>query len=90
MIKKFEIVHVITKEEIPLVKYPALIEWEEKHGVEFGTDYRSDKQCIQFIDCIREELGSQLQNNLSKAKFLSVLTDTGQLMQRLSRKRQYL
>ena len=60
---------------MPLVKYPPLIELEEKHGVELGTNYRSDKQCAVFIDCIGEELGSQLQNNLSKAKFLSVLTD---------------
>ena len=75
MIKIFEIAYVIAKEEMPLVKYPALIELQEKHGVELGTNYRSDKQWAVFIDCIREELGSHLQNNLSKAKFLNVLTD---------------
>ena len=48
MMNKFE----ISKEEIALVKYPALIELEEKHGVEMGTNYHSDKQCAVFIDCI--------------------------------------
>ena len=75
MIKKFEIAYVIVKVEMPLVKYHALIELEEKLGVELGTNYCSDKQCAVFIDCIGEELGSQLQNDLSRAKFLSVLTD---------------
>ena len=58
-----------------MVKYQALLALEEKHGVELGNNYRSDKQCAMFIECIGEELSTQLQNKLSKANFFSVLTD---------------
>ncbi|CAB3978410.1 Hypothetical predicted protein [Paramuricea clavata] len=34
---KFEIAHFIAKEELPLKKYPKLLNLEEKHGVEIGN-----------------------------------------------------
>ena len=90
MIKTFEIAYVIAKEEMPLDKYPALIELEKKHGVELGTNYRSDKQCAVFIDCIGEELGSHSYKIICQKLNSLVFLPTGPLMRRLSRKRQYL
>ena len=55
-----------------MVTYPTLLALEEKHGVELGNNYRSDKQCVTFIECIGEELTTQLQNKLSKANFFLV------------------
>ena len=40
-IKKFEIAYFLAKEELPMVKYPALLALEEKHGVELDNNYQA-------------------------------------------------
>ncbi|CAB4031534.1 Hypothetical predicted protein [Paramuricea clavata] len=66
---KFEIAYFIAKEELPLKKYPKLLKLEEKHGVEIGNSYRSDKSCNVFINHIGEDLGKNLQKKVTECKF---------------------
>lgn len=72
---KFEVAYFVAKEELPLAKYPNLLQLEEKHGVDLGKAYRSDKSCNMFISHIGEELARKLGDKLSTANFFSVLTD---------------
>ena len=72
---KFEVAYFVAKEELPLSKYPQLLNLEEKHGVDLGNAYRSDKSCNMFIAHIGEELARKLGEKLSTANFFSVLTD---------------
>ena len=72
---KFEVPYFVAKEELPLSKYPQLLNLEEKHGVDLGKAYRSDKSCNMFIAHIGEELARKLGEKLSTANFFSVVTD---------------
>ncbi|XP_028409251.1 uncharacterized protein LOC114531839 [Dendronephthya gigantea] len=73
--KKFEVAYFIAKEELPLKKFPKLLKLEEKHGVEIGNSYRSDKSCNIFINHIAQDFGKKLQEKLLNVKFFSVLSD---------------
>ena len=66
---KFEVTYFIAKEELQLKMYPKLSKLEEKHGVEIGNPYRSDKSCNVFINHIDEDLGKNLQKKLLNVKF---------------------
>ena len=72
---KFEVAYFVAKEELPLSKYPQVLNLEEKHGVDLGKAYHSDKSCNMFIANIGEELARKLGEKLSTANFFSVLTD---------------
>jgi hypothetical protein len=41
VMKKFDIAYLIAKEHVPFVKYPAIHELEERHGVDLGSTYRN-------------------------------------------------
>lgn len=75
---KFEVAYFIAKEELPLAKYPQLIQLEERHGVEIGESYRNRKSCAHFISHIANQLAKDLENKLSNANFFSILTDGSQ------------
>ena len=53
--KKFETAFFIAKEELPLIKYKALLALEEKHGVTLGHAYWNENTGV-FIDFIAESL----------------------------------
>ena len=72
---KFETAYFIAKEELPLLKYPKLLQLEERHGVEIGLSYRNENTGGLFIDVISESLAHDLREKLGTANFYSVLTD---------------
>lgn len=72
---KFDVAYFIAKEELPLSKFPKLLQLEERHGVTIGTAYRNDMSCSTFIAHIGEEMERNLREQLSSVKFFSVLTD---------------
>lgn len=60
----FETAYFIAKEEMRLIKYPQIPKLERKHGADIGTAFLN-KQCgTNFINYIREELGSVWMNYL--------------------------
>ena len=72
---KFETAYFVAKEEMPLLKYPQILKLEEKHGVDIGTAYRSNKSCTTFVNSIGEELGRKLEEKINEVNFFSVLAD---------------
>lgn len=43
---KFEVAYFVAKEQLPMSKFPSLLNLEEKHGVDIGRSYRNDTSCI--------------------------------------------
>ncbi|XP_041376382.1 zinc finger protein 862-like [Gigantopelta aegis] len=75
-IKKIEIAYFIAKKELPFSVYEDLIKLETYHGVDIGDQaYTNHKQCAEFVDIHGQFIASKLHDDLSKAKFYSVLTD---------------
>ena len=73
--KKFEVSYFVAKENMPISSYAKLLKLEEKHKVDVKGAYRNEKACGEFIECIGDDLKCQLNVDLAKAKFFSVLCD---------------
>ena len=67
--KKFEVAHVIAKEELPHSLFAKLLILEESHGVELGTAYRNCNYAGKIIDYISEKLANDLKVALTNANF---------------------
>ncbi|CAB3979843.1 zinc finger 862-like [Paramuricea clavata] len=74
-IKKFDIAYFVAKNELPFTVFEDLITLEKRHGVDLGDVYNNRKQCGEFIDVNAQFIAHQLNEDLTKAKFYSVLTD---------------
>ena len=72
---KFETAYFVVKQELPISKCKNILKLESKHGVEVGTKYLTDPSVGTFIDFMGQELKHQLNADLAKAKFYSVLCD---------------
>ncbi len=74
--KKFDISFVLAKEHIPFMKYPAIHELEEKHGVDLGITYKNRDSAQKFVhyiaDCQRKDHQHTLK---SFSHFYSILMD---------------
>ena len=73
--KKFDISFVLAKEHIPFLKYPAIHELEERHGVDLGATYKNRDSARNFIHYIAESQRRQLRVSLASCHFYSVLMD---------------
>lgn len=62
--------------EMPFTTFPQLRQLEQKHGIELGQTYRNDKACKKFIMAISEEFKGELGEQVQRARFLSVMTDS--------------
>jgi hypothetical protein len=69
---KFEVAYFVVKEEMPLSKYPQLLQLEENHRVEIGFAYQNNVNSGMFIDS--RELGLKLCDKLSTVYFYSILS----------------
>ena len=72
---KFETANFVVKQELPISKCKSILKLESKHGVDVGTKYLTDPSVGNFIDFMGQELKHQLNVDLIKAKFYSVLCD---------------
>ena len=56
--KLFEVAYLLVKEDIPFIKYPAILELEQRHGVVLGTAYSTEHKCRDFTitigECMRD------------------------------------
>ena len=74
--KLFDIAYFVAKLEMPFTTFPQLCQLEEKHGIELGQTYTTDKACKNFILAISEEFNGELGEQVQRARFLSVMTDS--------------
>lgn len=73
--KKFDIAYFVAKKELPFAVYEDLIALEKRHGVDLGDVYNNRKQCAEFVDINAQFIAEQLNEDLTEAKFYSVLKD---------------
>ena len=73
--KKFDISFVLAKEHMPFMKYPAIHQVEEKHGVDLGATYKNRDAAHNFTHYIAESQRRQLKASLGTCHFYSVLMD---------------
>lgn len=73
--KKFDIGFLLAKEHIPFLKYPAIHELEERHGVDLGATYKNRDSARNFVHYIAESQRQQLRVSLASRHFYSVLMD---------------
>ena len=52
--KKFDVCYLLAKENTAFLKYPAILELEEHHGVDVGFAYRTKDSAKIFTHCIAE------------------------------------
>ena len=46
--KKFDIAYLVAREKLSFRKYPAICELEAKHGVDLGTNYRTQTEVRSY------------------------------------------
>ena len=83
MKRKLEISFVLAKEHIPFTKYPAIHDFEERHGVDLGSTYKNRDSAPNFIHFIAESQRQCLYATLGSTNLYSILmdgsTDKGQI-----------
>ena len=82
--RKFDVCYLMAKENIPFVKYPALLELETRHGVSLGLAYSTDFSAQSFTSYIALTLRAAFVDKLStQSGFFSFsmdgTTDAGNL-----------
>ena len=75
MKRKFEVAYLLAKNKLPFNKYKEILSLEKHHGVQMGDSYINDTAYANFIDFISLDLKDQLNKDLAKTKFYSVLFD---------------
>ena len=70
-----DIAYAVAKSGQPFTVYPLHAALERKHGVDVGTSYISDKYAKIFTDCVGISLKNELKQELSNAKYFSILMD---------------
>ena len=58
-----------------MTKYTEILKLKNMHGVDIGQVYQTDRCCSTFIDYCGKEIKQQVNSDLAKAKFYSVLCD---------------
>ena len=53
----FDLSYMLAKEELPLSKYPAIVEVEKRHGVDVGNTYNTEHKCKEFA-CLIGSVGN--------------------------------
>ena len=48
----FEVAYMISREEMPVTKFPAIVELEKRHGVCLGQTYHTEHKCQEFASII--------------------------------------
>ena len=73
--KKVDIAYMIAKEKMAFTKMKPICELQERHGVNLGNGYKTDRACASFIEFIAREQQEILLTKLSGSKFFSFLAD---------------
>ena len=73
--RKFDISFILAKEHIPFLKYSAIHELEDRHGVDLGQTYKNRDSAHNFVHYIAEAQRQQFTSSLASCHFYSVLMD---------------
>ena len=76
MERKFKLCFVMAKESIPFIKYPAIMQLEERHGVDLGHAYRTPDSAKSFTGFIATSQCQGFLHSISSGShFFSLLMD---------------
>ena len=56
----FEVAYMISREEMPFTKFPAIMELEKRHGVCLGEKYQTEHKCQEFTSIFGETMSDDL------------------------------
>ena len=71
----FEVAYMISREEMPFSKFPAIVEVDKRHGVCLGQTYHTEHKCQEFASIIGETMSDDLVEALRSCRYMSVLMD---------------
>ena len=72
LIKKFEIVFFLSKENLPFTKFLPLREMEVRHGVQIGSGYKNNHACASFVNFISLDQLDFFKTKLRELNFFSI------------------
>lgn len=75
IVKLFDITYHLAKQELPFSYFPSLISLEKRHGVDLGETYANDKQARVFTQFLAEDIQSQMTEQITSARYVSILVD---------------
>ena len=67
----FEVAYMISREEMPFTKFPAIVELDKRHGVCLGQTYHTHK-CQELASIIGETMSDDLVEALRSCRYMSV------------------
>ena len=73
---KFDVAYFVATAKLAFCKYAALCQLQAHHGVNVGTEYTNEYSAKTFCHYIAKTRQQDLANNLSSAKFSSILMDS--------------
>ena len=73
--KLFNTAFYIANENLAFSKSKGLCDLQEKNGLDFGTQYKNDKACRDFVESIAAVEKERSQEEIENARFLCVLAD---------------
>ena len=73
--KLFNTAFYIASENLAFSKFKGLCDLQEKNGLDFGSQYKNDKACRDFVEHIAAVEKEQSQEEIKNARFLCVLAD---------------
>ena len=71
----FEVAYMISREEMPFTKFPAILELDKRHGVCLGQTYHTEHKCQEFASIIGETMSDDLVEALGSCRDMSALMD---------------
>ena len=66
---------MISREEMPFTKFPAIVELDKRHSVCLGQTYHTGHKCQEFASIIGETMSDDLAEALRCCRYMSVLMD---------------
>ena len=71
----FDMAYMISREEMPFTKFPAIVELDKRHGVCLGQTYHTEHKCQEFASIIGETMSDDVVEALRSCRYMSVLID---------------
>ena len=66
---------MISREEMPFTKFPAIVDLDKRHGVCLGQTYHTEHKCQEFASIIGETMSDDLVEAPRSCRYMSVLMD---------------
>ena len=73
----FEVAYMISREEMPFTKFPAIVELDKRHGVCLGQTYHTEHKCQEFASIIGQTMSDDLVEAVRSCRNMSAVLMDG-------------